>query len=132
MTVGGLDHVVGYKPMQLGKFIEEHHRQDAAADLTLTKGKDTVSISAPVTSGLGDTVVQLVRYTPSETVKIRRGENAGRTITYHNIVTEWQLLGTWDGSEALEITADAAGDEPIVVLLQRPGNRAILAAARIR
>ncbi len=72
-----------------------------------------------------------MRYKPRETVEIGRGENAGKTITYHNIVTEWSQLGTWDGTEPLDLTATIVGTDPVVVLLQRQGHREILAAARL-
>ena len=41
--------------------------------------------------------MQLVRYKPEETVTIERGENAGKTITYHNIVTSWEASGRVGG-----------------------------------
>ena len=31
------------------------------------------------------------------TVAIGRGENKGRTITYHNVVRRWVKLGDWTG-----------------------------------
>ena len=33
-------------------------------------------------------------------VAIGRGENRGRTITYHNVVRGWLKLGDWTGSES--------------------------------
>ncbi len=133
MIVGGVDHVIGYKPMQLGKLIEEHHMQTAALSVLLTRIDDsTVQISAPAIGGMGNMVVQLIRYQPEELVKIRRGENAGRTLKYHNIVSELRVLGAWDGAEALAMDAEAAGEMPVVVLIQQtPGGR-IIAANRLR
>ena len=34
------------------------------------------------------------------TVAIGRGENHGRTITYHNVVRRWVKLGDWTGTDA--------------------------------
>jgi hypothetical protein len=31
------------------------------------------------------------------TVAIGRGENQGRTVTYHNVVRRWLKLGDWTG-----------------------------------
>jgi hypothetical protein len=75
--------------------------------------------------------VQLVRYMPEETVTIERGENAGKTITYHNIVTSWEALGAWSGQEPMEITVPFRGDDPGAVIVQTEGPSAILAAARV-
>jgi hypothetical protein len=35
------------------------------------------------------------------TVEIGRGENHGRTITYHNVVRRWLKLGEWNGTDAI-------------------------------
>ncbi len=133
MIVGGVDHVVGYKPMELAKLIEKHGDAAHPADLKIVRNGNSVSIRCnPFNMGPTPLQVQFVRYNPSETVEIGRGENAGRTFTYHNIVTEWSLLGVWDGTEPLDLSVAAPGDDPVVVLLQRPGHREILAAARVR
>jgi hypothetical protein len=34
-------------------------------------------------------------------VEIGRGENHGRTITYHNVVRRWLKLGEWSGTDAV-------------------------------
>lgn len=132
MIVGGTDHVVGYKPMELAKLIERQHDAPHPADLKLVRNGDQLSIKcAPFSASPTPLLVQLVRYKPSETVAIGRGENAGRTITYYNIVTEWSQLGTWDGTTPLELNVPATGDQPIVILLQRPGHKEIVAATRL-
>lgn len=80
----------------------------------------------------GDVLVQLVRYVPSETVEIGRGENAGSTFTYHNIVTEWETMATWNGRDAISVTHEVPGGDDAVVLVQQAGYGPILAAARAR
>ena len=75
--------------------------------------------------------MQLVRYKPEETVTIERGENAGKTITYRNIVTSWEPLQDWGGTAPLEVTTPYPGDEPGAVIVQTAGPAAILAAARV-
>jgi hypothetical protein len=69
-------------------------------------------------------------------VAIKRGENRGRTIGYHNVLRSWTKLGSWNGAastwkvSAAEIARD--GVDSAAVLLQagsehKPG--AILGAA---
>ncbi len=41
--------------------------------------------------------IVLVDYLASAPVVITRGENAGNTFTYHNVVRRLDVLGTWDG-----------------------------------
>ena len=72
--------------------------------------------------------VQLVRYLPQETVAIGRGENAGLTMTYHNIVTAWSTVVTWNGKTDLTVDADVAGPEAVVVIVQEDGPGMIYAA----
>ena len=69
---------------------------------------------------------------PSVTVKIRRGENHGRRITYHNVVRNMMPVGMWTG-EATTIRLRrqdvlAAGGKKCAVLLQAANAGPILAA----
>ena len=132
MIVGGLDRVEGYKREETGELIRKH--LDAAQDIGLTVDRkgNTLTIHADANASLGgNTKVQLVRYTPSETVNIERGENAGRTITYYNIVRSWQTIGDWSGAAPLDLQANVKGDEPLVVIVQQDGPSYIVAAARL-
>lgn len=81
--------------------------------------------------------VWLLRVAKARTVKVGRGENAGKTLTYTNVVRGMRRIGDWTGvSATFEIPAAWAsvGDgDGYVILLQagtasRPG--AILAAAK--
>jgi len=132
MIVGGQDHVVGYKPMKLADLIMTHRDKGPTVTLTATRVGNIVEIRAEgVAPGVSETLVQLVRYMPSASVSIRRGENAGKTFTYHNIVTEWRMVGGWDLSGPLQMQAEMEGDDPAVVILQSPGHGPILAATRV-
>ena len=77
-------------------------------------------------------VVQLVRYQPLETVNISRGENAGKSIRYVNIVTDWTVIGQWNGESSMEMNTPATGDAPSVVIVQKDGFGPILAAVELR
>ena len=53
-----------------------------------------VTINASASGVLDYAVdVQIVRFLDEATVEIMAGENAGREITYRNIVTDWIVLG---------------------------------------
>ena len=63
-------------------------------------------------------------------VRVRAGENAGRTVVYHNVVRDWGTAGFWFGGEAayaLPVPEDARG---VAVLLQADGGP-VLAAAKL-
>ena len=132
MIVGGLDRVEGYKREETGELIRKHLAAAQDIGLTVDRTGNTVTIHANATAALGgNTKVQLVSYLPSETVNIERGENAGRSITYYNIVKSWQTVADWSGKEPLDIEANVKGKEPLVVIVQQEGPSYIVAAARL-
>jgi hypothetical protein len=48
------------------------------------------------------------------TVAIGRGENRGKTITYHNVARHWVKLGTWNGkAQTFTVPIQDFGDESI-------------------
>ncbi len=101
--------------------------------LNLQRSGDEVVISARANGQLsGDFLVDMVRYRPKSTVRIVRGENEGREIAYHNIVTEWENIGTWTGQGGLNLRARAVGDAPVVIIVQRKGPREVLATAVLK
>jgi hypothetical protein len=133
MVIGGATHVVGTKPMQVADVIAAQRGTDSGVTLSVARTGSGLTIAASAAAQLTPpAVVQLVRYTPSATVDIQRGENAGRRLSYSNIVTEMRVVGNWDGRSALQLSEPLTGDQPVVVLIQRDGHGAILAAARLR
>ena len=129
--IGGQDRVEGYSPEETAMRLAEHLARRSDVTLTVTRKGDQLVIHADADPPLDQAVrVQLVRYLPAETVTIERGENAGKTITYRNVVTSWEHVGDWSGHEPYEITAPVPGQEPAVVILQNEGPSTILAAAR--
>ncbi len=132
MIVGGVERVEGNTPDAVVRLIGRHMAQQPTVSVSLTRDGGDVVVRAVADPPLAEGVtVQLVRYTPVETVTIERGENAGRVMTYHNVVNTWQKLADWPGTAPFEMRAAAAGDAPVVVIVQQAGPAAILAAARI-
>lgn len=134
MIVGGIARVQGYEPMHVAELIHEHRGAEYPVEVTLARRDGgMVQVHAVARAPLEDPgmVVQLVRYLPMETVEIGRGENAGRTVEYHNIVTEWMRLGDWSGVEPFEMELAAEGDQPVVAIVQMAGPGQILGAARL-
>lgn len=75
--------------------------------------------------------VHVVRFIPEQEVAIGGGENAGQTVTYNNIVTDWQTIGQWDGRSAAAFVYRGAIDGPVAVIVQRARMGPIVAAARL-
>lgn len=132
LIIGGQDRIEGFSPDETADRLQQHLALAPTITLSVTREGDRLVIRAEADPPLGEAVrVQLVRYMPEATVTIERGENAGRTITYHNIVTSWEGLGDWDGDAPLEISAEFAGEDRGAVILQSGGPAEILAAARV-
>jgi hypothetical protein len=87
--------------------------KEAIESAILQSRKDAATLSLPVSMNVADGRV-LVRVAdgrsgqpPAEvwicgllkaaTVAIGRGENSGKTITYHNVARRWVKLGSWTG-----------------------------------
>ena len=132
MIIGGVDHVVGYKPMEIVDAIQRHRDTPRPVALDVTRDGERVRIVARARGeNAGPVVFQIARYIPERSVTIRRGENGGRTLEYHNTVDLWAEVGRWNGRGTHSITARVPGDQPIAVIVQRPDFGPIVAAARV-
>lgn len=132
MIINGSDHVVGNRPMDVADLIDRHRKADKTVNLTLVRSGGKVTIAAePVPSAQGPLTVQLLRYRPKSTVAIKRGENAGRTLSYANVVTELKVLGHWNAAKPLRLSAPLTGDQPAVVLVQHAGPGPVVAVGLI-
>lgn len=133
MIVQGQQRIVGSKAAEVNKAVEAAVATAPVTKVVLTRKGDTLSIRAnPIAGAHGAIRVQLVRFSPAENVTIDRGENAGKTITYHNVVRSWQVVGNWDGTAPLVMDTPVTGRAPVAVILQSDGPAEILAAATLR
>ncbi|MEY1555126.1 DUF1223 domain-containing protein [Yoonia sp. R2331] len=133
MVIGGVDHVIGSRPMQVMDAIQAHNAAADRVSVTLSRSGDRLQINATGRGALPrEAVVQVVRYVPAVTRDIKRGENAGKTITYTNTVTSWQVAGRWNPQQPLSMQAQVTGAEPVVVIIQDGTSGPILGAARLR
>lgn len=133
IVVQGQRRMIGSKAADVRAAIRDELGLGRPARVTLVRKGDRVLIRAqPIAGAKGPIRVQLVRYSPLESVKIERGENAGKTITYHNVVKSWQVIGKWDGASPLAMEAPAPGAAPLAVILQADGPAKIFAAAALR
>lgn len=135
LIVGGTERVMGARAMELADRIAAHRAapEPVAIDVATAAGGDRFAIEARWvgSSPAPAMIVQLVAYSPREVVDISRGENAGRVMTYHNVVRRWLVIGEWDGAEPFSAAIAAEDDLPHVVIVQDAGHGPIMAAARI-
>ncbi len=132
IVIGGVDHVVGFKPMEVAELLARHRAEPPRVRLKQAQDGVLYVTRAAGVAEFGTSVdVELVYYTPEEVVKIHHGENAGKTITYSNIVTQREHIGRWDGTAPFEFTVPASTGESAALVLQTPGPGPVLAAFRL-
>jgi hypothetical protein len=69
-------------------------------------------------------------------VKIKRGENHGRTVVYHNVVREWMPVGMWNGQAATIKLAHHAvkqsGADGCAIVVQHGDAGPVVGAAMLK
>lgn len=135
VIVDGLAGVVGSNREAIEAAVAAVRGRDGALSLPLRLSHADGRLVIDVAGGEGGPAdVLALRVTASQTVHIGRGENAGRTVTYTNVVRAIDKVGLWTGETATFTLPEAgAENEGYIVLLQKgsidkPG--AILGAAK--
>jgi len=99
-VINGLIAVNGSDKAAIEKAIAQTKATAAPLSLpvtmTVVDGKVTVAVPAAKDEHRGGEV-WLCPITNAAPVAIGRGENHGRTLTYHNVVRRWVKLGDWNG-----------------------------------
>ena len=97
-------------------------------------GADSLSATVKGDGGrTGDCEVWLVYFDKQHTTAIPRGENAGKTLTYFNVVREIRRVADYTGAD-LEIDLPRAGAkgaryDRVAILVQQPEGGRIVGAA---
>lgn len=103
-------------------------------DIPVHAALDDDCIRINVGAGTGDAHVVVAYFTPEQMVRIEKGENAGKTIAYHNVVTSIETIGMWEGKALdLQLPMDVLGKkgrERAVILVQTKRHDGALGAIR--
>jgi hypothetical protein len=135
IIIDGLVPAAGGDEAEIRQAIGQARGLDGAMTVSMRLAKVDGHYSVEVAEGAnGPASVLALRVVRAATVEIRRGENAGKSLTYTNVVRAINKLGDWMGATATFNLPDTPPDgEGFVVLVQkgtpeRPG--AILAAVK--
>ncbi len=139
--INGLNHAVGSQKPEIEAAIRATKGKDGALtlplDVSVLDNKISIHLGASSSSSTKSAGIWLLGVTHAKNVAIGRGENAGSSVIYTNVVRSMTKIGEWNGSEvhvdASTETAKNSGSDGFVVLVQggtttRPGP--ILAAAK--
>lgn len=123
MVVNGSEGVVGSKRDKVQASVG---RATLPLDVSLTVQNDMLKLEAPANAALGDATIWLVRYVRRAEVAIEKGENAGKSMVYTQVVVDRQMVGMWEASTGAEVKLPieqvGAADGGIAILIQREQN----------
>lgn len=131
MIVEGAASVPGFRLDLIDAAIEKAERLRHPVSIDIRH--DDGMLLADITGAQdGPSTIWVATYDQSATVAIERGENAGQTITYRNIVDKLMKVGPWHGagSDSLPLPQPGPG-EGIAVWLQDDHSGHILGASFI-
>ena len=132
MIFQGQDYVAGAKRSKALEYIEMFAQAQEAAKLDIRRDGDAVRISLkPGDTGSVPSDLHVVEFTPAVPVKIKKGENAGRHITYTNTVTAWTTVAEWDGANTLELNHPISAGQEVAVIVQTKNLGPVLVARRL-
>jgi hypothetical protein len=98
VVVNGVAHALGSDRSAIEKAIEKSRQNEAVMSVPVTASRagDRLTIALPDdTPAAAAATVSVWGLAKAVTVVITRGENRGRTVTYHNVVRRFVNLGAW-------------------------------------
>ncbi len=104
VVIDGSSHEVGSHASAITRAISRSRKKlkNARVELTMHTEGDTLIITAgaaPEGERIKPATIWLALVKKSQAVKITRGENRGRTITYHRVVRHLTPIGHWKGEK---------------------------------
>jgi len=103
IVVNGAMHALGSDRAAIERVIAQTDQKAAVLSLPVAMSISGAGLSVKVESAENEHLageVWLCSVAKAVPVVIGRGENRGRTITYHNVVRRWLKLGDWTGAKA--------------------------------
>ncbi len=132
MVVNGVTHVLGSDRAAIEQAIAQTDRDAevmsipvllsaAGGDLTVRLKAEPAAPAEPM-----DAEVWLCPLVSAIAVAIGRGENSGRTVTYHNVVRAWRKLGDYSGATStwsVPLSQIADGHIDAAAIIVQKGTR---------
>jgi hypothetical protein len=136
IVINGTIETVGGNKTEIEKAIANVSEGGGDAHPSLTATSDdkrvTIKVASAGTQSVARTgTVWLMVVAPRVDVDVKKGENRGRTLSYHNVVRSLTAVGMWSGETLkIELPLDAvleAGHRCAVLLQAGDGGRIIAA-----
>ena len=123
MIVNGKQSVKAGSPESVFAAMDQMNKTAGPLSVAVSASVHSGHLSISAGAGSGEANLVLVIFEAKESVDILRGENAGKTVEYHNAVSKISTIGMWKGQDlkvelpAKEFMADKGYG--CAVLLQR-------------
>jgi len=141
VVIDGTNHAVGSHASDIKSAIykAKARLKNARVSLKMRTDGDTLIITAgaaPKGARVKPATIWLALVKKAETVKIARGENRGRTITYHQVVRNMTPIGHWTGQRVTiklpKHHLQNSDSDGCTVLLQQDTAGPVLAAIEMK
>ena len=100
MVINGAEGVVGSRRDEVQDAVTSAQLPLA---VTLAAEDDMLKLRVPADAALEDATIWLVRYLDRADVAIDKGENAGKSMVYTQVVVDRQVVGIWEADAGAEI-----------------------------
>ncbi|MCW5696268.1 MAG: DUF1223 domain-containing protein [Bauldia sp.] len=126
IVVDGTDHMIGSEQGEIAEAIAQATamgRLDVPVAIAMEGASLRITVGAAGFGVASRATIWIALFDETETVAITGGDNAGQTVTYHNVVRAIERAGIWRGNAMTfelptRIVADAGADG-VAVLLQQ-------------
>lgn len=132
IVVDGSRSVPGYKRAMIEAAIARAAESPDPASIEIGRNDGMFHARIASDGKHGPATIWVASYDQASTVEIERGENAGRTFTYRNVVEKLMKVGPWHvgGPQSFPLPQPGSG-EGIAVWLQDDRSGQILAASYV-
>lgn len=123
VVVNGRDHVVGSRKRDIENLISTYATDGNDLSVPVNTEINGDNLRVTTEAATGNATLWIVYFDKRKNVKIERGENKGRSITYHNVVRDVSMLGMMKQGK-LDVTLPLAemkrkGYDACALLLQQ-------------
>ena len=138
VVVNGAAHVVGSDQSAIDGALKSSGRSSAApwVPLKITRSGGDMTVEADGQEGVsGDATIWIATVMRKVDVAVGRGENAGRNLTYFNVVRSFEKVGSYAGKPvSIRLDGklvDKAETDGLVALVQAANSGPIIGAAMV-
>ena len=121
-VVNGRDHAVGSRKNEIDHLIGSYQQSGKGLTVPIETIRDENNIRFTTSESTGNATMLIVYYDKQKQVAIKRGENRGKLITYHNVVRDVVMTGMMkDGKIDVTLPLDEMrrkGFDSCAVILQ--------------